>query len=86
MNHNLIIRLTVSIKFHAIALISRGRGAKKECVVAMIERSGAVKTTVQKRLRFQDLKGIVDNNINIYTLDLVSFFTGTLFLQMGGTL
>jgi transposase-like protein len=44
----------------------RGRGTKKECVVGMIEREGKVKTIVQKRLRFQDLKGIVDNNINTF--------------------
>lgn len=32
----------------------------------MIEKDGKVKTTVQKRLRFQDLKGTVDNNINTF--------------------
>jgi len=50
----------------------RGRGTKKECVVGMIERDGKVKTTVQKRLRFTDLKKIVDNNIDVLKSTLLT--------------
>ncbi len=45
--------------------IKRGRGTKKECVVGMIERGGKVKTVIQKRLRFLDLRGIVKDNIDV---------------------
>jgi transposase-like protein len=45
--------------------IKRGRGTKKECVVGMIERGGKVKTILQKRLKFIDLRGIVKNNVDI---------------------
>ena len=45
--------------------IKRGRGTKKECVVGMIERGGKVKTVIQKRLKFIDLRGIVKNNVDI---------------------
>lgn len=41
------------------------RGTKKQCVVGMIERGGKVKTVIQKRLRFIDLKGIAGINIDI---------------------
>lgn len=50
----------------------RGRGTDKECVVGMIERDGKVKTTVQKRLRFTDLKKIVDNNIDVLKSTLLT--------------
>jgi transposase-like protein len=50
----------------------RGRGTKKECVVGMIERDGKVKTTVQKRLRFTDLKKIVDTNIDVLKSTLLT--------------
>lgn len=43
----------------------RGRGTKKECVVGMIERDGKVKTIIQKRLKFVDLRGIVKNNVDV---------------------
>lgn len=45
--------------------IRRGRGTKKECVVGMIARGGRVKTIIQKRLKFVDLRNIVRNNIDI---------------------
>ena len=45
--------------------IKRGRGTKKECVVGMIERGGKVKTIIQKRLKFVDLRGIVKNNVDV---------------------
>ena len=50
----------------------RGRGTKKECVVGMIERNGKVKTIIQKRLRFEDLKNIVSNNINVFKSILIT--------------
>lgn len=50
----------------------RGRGTKKECVVGMIERGGKVKTQQQKKLKFSDLKEIVDNNINIFKSTLLT--------------
>lgn len=46
-------------------IIKRGRGTKKECVVGMIERGGRVKTIIQRRLKFMDLKGIVKNNVDV---------------------
>ncbi len=46
-------------------IIKRGRGTKKECVVGMIERGGKVKTIIQKRLKFIDLRGIVKNNVDV---------------------
>ena len=46
-------------------IIKRGRGTKKECVVGMIERGGKVKTIIQKRLKFIDLRDIVKNNVDI---------------------
>lgn len=50
----------------------RGRGTDKECVVGMIERDGKVKTTVQKRVKFTDLKKIVDNNIDVIKSTLLT--------------
>ena len=50
----------------------RGRGTKKECVVGMIERGGKVKTQQQKKLKFSDLKEIVDNNINTFKSTLLT--------------
>ena len=57
--------------------LKRGRGTNKTAVVGMAERNGKIVAMKQQRLRFQDLKGIAEKNIDFQSTTLMTDeFTG----------